>query len=143
MHASVPLLRRLLPLLSVAVLAAVVYDGWIFYSRWSGARDAERARQAEEARRARQTIDLMGGTDFRIINFYAVPQTIRRGSQARICYGVYGAKRVRVEPAVEDLHPGVSYCLQVAPRKDTAYKLIAEDGAGHSATASLVIKVVP
>lgn len=143
MHASVPLLRRLLPLLSIAVLAAVVYDGWIFYSRWSGAREAEKASQAEEARRARQTIDLMGGTDFRIINFYAVPQTIRRGSQARICYGVYGAKRVRVEPAVEDLHPGVNYCWQVAPRKDTSYKLIAEDGAGHTATASLVIRVVP
>ena len=139
----VRLARRVLPLVSVGVLAAVAYDGWIFYSRWRSSRDTEQARQAEEARRARQTIDLMGGTDFRIINFYAVPQTIRRGSQARICYGVYGAKRVRVEPAVEDLHPGVNYCWQVAPRKDTSYKLIAEDGAGHTATASLVIRVVP
>jgi len=142
MGESVRLLRRLLPLLSIAILAAVIYDGWIFYSRWSSAREAEQARQAEEARRARQTIDLMGGTDFRIINFYAVPQTVRRGSQARICYGVYGAKRVRIEPAVEDLHPAITYCFDVAPREDTAYKLVAEDGAGHTATASLVIKVL-
>jgi len=135
-------LRRLLPLLSFAVLAAVVYDGCIFYSRWTSARDAERARQAEEIRRARQAIDLLGGTDFRIINFYAVPQTLRRGRLALICYGAYHAKRVRIEPPVEDLHPAISYCFDVAPRKDTTYKLIAEDGAGHTATASLVISVI-
>jgi hypothetical protein len=138
----VPLLRRLLPLLGIGVLLAIAYDGWIFYSRWSNAREAERARQAEEARRARQTIDLLGGTDFRIINFYAVPQAIRRGDQARICFGVYGAKRVRIEPAVGDLHPAITDCLQVAPRHDTEYKLTAEDAAGHTVTASLAIKVV-
>src|ERR1017187_10008851 len=142
MRDSIRLLRRALPLVSVAVIAAVIYDGWSFYSRWRSARETEQARQAEEAHRARQTLDLIGGTDFRIINFYASPQVIRRGNQAKICFGVYGAKRVRMEPAVEDLHPAVSYCLQVAPRKDTAYKLIAEDGAGHAATASLVIRVV-
>jgi hypothetical protein len=95
MPEPIRLIRRVLPLVSLAVLAAVAYDGWIFYSRWSSAREAERERQAEEARRARQTIDLIGGTDFRIIDFYAVPQAIRRGNEARICFGVYGAKRVR------------------------------------------------
>lgn len=135
-------LRRLLPWVGVAVIAAVAYDGWTFYSRWRSTREIEQARQAEEARRARQTLDLIGGTDFRIINFYASPQVIRRGAQAKICFGVYGAKRVRMEPAVEDLQPALSYCLQAAPRKDTEYKLIAEDGAGHTATASLVIRVV-
>jgi hypothetical protein len=138
----VPLLRRVLPFVSIGVLMAVAYDGWIFYSRWSGAREADRARQAEEARRARQTLDLLGGTDFRIINFYAAPQVIRRGEQARICFGVYGAKRVRIEPAVGDVHPAVSDCLEVSPRQDTEYKLIAEDAAGHTASANLAIKVV-
>jgi len=142
MRDPVPLLRRLLPFLSIGVLAAVIYDGSIFYSRWSSAREAEQARQAEETRQARRAIDLPGGTDFRIINFYAVPQTVRRGSPVRICYGVFGAKRVRIEPKVEDLHPAISYCFDVAPRKDTAYKLIAEDGVGHTATASLAISVV-
>jgi len=138
----VRLLRRALPLVTVGVFAAIAYDGWTFYARWRSARDAEQARHAQEARRARQTLDLIGGTGFRIINFYAAPQAIRRGEQAKICFGVYGAKRVRLEPAVEDLHPAVSYCLQVAPQKDTGYKLIAEDGAGRTATASLEIKVV-
>jgi hypothetical protein len=144
MREPIGLIRRVLPLISIGVLAAVVYDGWIFYSRWRGAREGEQARQAEEARRARQTLDLIGGTAFRIINFYASPQVIRRGTQTQICLGVYGAKRVRIDPpVVAGLHPAVNYCLQVAPRKDTAYKLIAEDGAGHTATASLVIKVLP
>jgi hypothetical protein len=142
MRESVGLIRRVLPWLTIGVLAAMLYDGWIFYSRWRSVREGAQARRDEEARRARQTLDLMGGTDFRIINFYAAPQAIRRGAQTKICFGVYGARRVRIEPAVGDLHPAMSYCLQVAPRKYTEYKLIAEDGAGHTATASLVIKVV-
>ncbi len=142
MTGPVQLLRRALPLIGVAVLAAVAYDLWIFYSRWHSAREGERARQAEQARRDRETIDLLGGTDFRIINFYAVPKTIQQGSHARMCFGVYGAKRVRIEPEVGDVHPAVTECLDVAPQKDTEYKLTAEDGAGHTATANLSIKVV-
>jgi hypothetical protein len=143
MRESIGLLRRLLPLLSIGVLAAVIYDGWIFYSRWRSVREGEQARQAEETRRARQTIDLMGGTGFRIINFYASPQVIRRGTPTQICFGVYGAQRVRIDPPiVADLHPAVSYCHQVVPLKDTEYKLIAEDGAGHTAAASLTITVL-
>ncbi|MGO4885501.1 MAG: hypothetical protein ACLP59_32460 [Bryobacteraceae bacterium] len=142
MHGPVRLLRRALPILTIAVLAAVVYDGWIFYSRWRSAREGAQASQAAEARRAQQTIDMLGGTDFRIINFYASPRVIRRGSPAQICFGVYGAKRVRIEPEPGDVHPAIGDCLQVAPRKDTEYKLTAEDGGGKTVTASLAIKVV-
>ncbi|HXM43867.1 MAG TPA: hypothetical protein VN924_21720 [Bryobacteraceae bacterium] len=142
MRESIGLIRRVLPWLTIGVLAAMLYDGWIFYSRWRSVRRGEQARQEEQALRARQTVDLIGGTDFRIINFYAAPQGIRRGEQTKICFGVYGAKRVHIEPAVGDLHPAISYCLQVAPLKDTEYKLIAEDGVGHTATASLIIKIV-
>ena len=52
MHRPVRLLRRALPILTIAVLAAVVYDGWIFYSRWRSAREGAQASQAAEARRA-------------------------------------------------------------------------------------------
>jgi len=142
MPEPVQLLRRALPLVSAAVVIAVLYDAWVFYSRWSSARQAEQARQDEERRRA-GTIELPGGTNFRIINFYAVPQVIRRGGQARICFGVYGAKSVLLEPPVEALRPAITDCFEVAPRKDTEYKLIAEDGAGHTATARLAIKVAP
>lgn len=141
MTEPVHLVRRALPFVSVVVFAAVLYDGWTFYSRWRSAREAEQQQRDEEVRRARQSIDLLGGTGFRIINFYAAPQTIQRGGHANICYGVYGAKSVRMEPPVEALRPAITDCLQVAPHEDTAYKLIAEDGTGHTATASLTIKV--
>ena len=136
-------LRRALPYLSVAVAAAIAYDCWVFYSRWKSARDIEHARQAEEIRRARQTIDLLGGTDFRIITFYAAPQEIRRGESTRLCFGVYGAKHVRIEPDLGDVHPAINNCLTVTPRKDTLYKLTAEDSAGHTATETIRVKVKP
>jgi len=143
MRRPASLLRCALRVLSVAVAAAVAYDGWVFYSRWRNSREVERARQAEEIRRARQTLDAMGGTQFRIINFYAVPQVIHHGEAARICFGVYGAKRVHIEPGVGDVHPAMTDCLQVSPRKDTEYKLTAEDGAGHTVEQSLKIRVAP
>lgn len=141
MPEPVRLLRRALPFLSVVVLAAVLYDGWIFYSRWRSAREAREAARNAEVERARQTIDLMGGTGFRIVNLYASPQAIRRGQRARICYGVYGAKSARMEPPVEGVRPVYNDCVEVAPRQDTVYKLIAEDGAGHTATANVAIQV--
>jgi hypothetical protein len=143
MRGIVGILRRALPLLTMAVLAAVAYDGWIFYSRWRAARQGEEASRMAEAQRDQQTLDMLGGTQFRIINFYAVPQQIRRGSQARICFGVYGAKSVRIEPQPGDVHPAISNCIEVTPRRDTAYKLTAEDAGGKTVTASLMIKVSP
>ena len=138
-----PLLRKALPILFVATLAAVAYDGWFFYSRWHDARETERMRQAEEAKEARRTIDLLGGGQLTILNFYATPGTIRRGGRANICYGVYGAKSVRIEPPLEELHPAIAHCFQVSPSKSTEYKLFVEDGSGHTATQSFTLQVAP
>jgi len=136
-------LRRILPLLSVALFVAIAYDGWIFYSRWKNARDTRQAEQAEEARRDRQTIDMLGGTTFRILTFYASPQAIRRGQPSQLCYGVYAAKQVRIEPEVGEVHPAINHCLEVTPNHDTQYKLTADDGAGHTVTQTVAVKVTP
>jgi hypothetical protein len=136
-------LRRILPLLSVVLAAAIAYDGWIFYARWKNARDARQAEQAEESRRDQQTIDMLGGTSFRILTFYASPQTIRRGQPAQLCYGVYAAQQVRIEPEVGDVHPAINHCLEVTPSRETQYKLTAEDGAGHTVTQTIAVKVMP
>jgi len=143
MTRPVNLLRRALPFLSVALVAAIAYDGWIFYGRSKSVRDAERARQQEETRRARETIDLLGGTSFRIINFYAAPQTVRRGQSTRLCFGVYAAKLVRIEPGLGNVHPAINQCLAVTPHRDTLYKLTAEDAAGNALTQSVQVKVIP
>jgi hypothetical protein len=136
------LLRRATPYLSALLLAAVAYDAWVFYSRWSSSRQAQRAEQAREAEDARKTLDALGGGGLKILTFYAAPGAIRRGDHASLCYGVTGAQNVRLEPAIAALHPALSYCLQVAPEKNTEYKLIAEDAAGHTATATVTIQVV-
>lgn len=132
----------MLPYFTVVLLAAVVYDGWVFYSRWSDARQAERTRQEKEATDAKRTLDLLGGGGLKIVSFYASPGTIRPGEHASLCYGVTGAKSVRIEPAIEELHPALSYCMQVAPAKSTGYKLFAQDAAGNSVTSTVTIQVI-
>ncbi|HLM98468.1 MAG TPA: hypothetical protein VK335_04265 [Bryobacteraceae bacterium] len=138
----VSLLRRMLPFFTVVLLAAVAYDGWVFYSRWSDARQAERTRQEKEAAAAQRTLDLLGGGGLKILSFYATPGIIHPGEHASLCYSVTGAQRVRMEPVIDELHPALSYCTQVTPAKDTEYKLIAEDAAGHSTTTSVTLRVI-
>jgi hypothetical protein len=139
----VALLRRLLPFLAAAVVAAVLYDTWIFYSRWSYSRHAEQARQEKEASDARKTLEMLGGGQLKVLDFYASPALVKRGDHTDLCFGVSGARSVRLEPQVEDVHPALSHCMQVSPVADTAYKLIAEDAAGHRVTQSVTVKVVP
>lgn len=138
----VALLRRLLPFMAVAVAAAALYDAWIFYSRWSNARQAERARQEKEAGDARKTLEMLGGGQLKILDFYASPAAVKHGGHAILCFGVSGAKSVRIEPHVEDVHPALSHCMQISPGADTEYQLVAEDAAGHRATQSVAVKVV-
>jgi hypothetical protein len=136
-------LRQALPYLSVAAILAIAYDGWIFFSRWSGVREAQKAEQLKQAQDARHTLELLGGEQLKILDFYATPGAIRRGGRASICYGVNAAERVRIEPPVEQLHPALSHCIEVSPQRDTDYKLTAEDHAGHAVSERLTIKVGP
>jgi len=135
------LLRRLLPYFTLVIGIAALYDGWIFYSRWSSARAVEQQRAGAEADRDRKTIQMLGGDRLKILNFYASPPSIRAGSQSLICFGVNAAKNVRIDPPVEELHPALSHCFQVAPEHDTEYTLTAGDGAGHVVKQSLRIRV--
>ncbi len=135
------LLHRLLPYLAIVIVIAGLYDAWVFYSR--SRRDAEKSEAATQSEDARQTLEELGGDRLKILDFYAAPGTIRRGQQATICYGVNAANHVRIDPPVEDIHPAVSHCVQVAPARTTDYKLTAQDRSGHTATAMLTITVEP
>jgi hypothetical protein len=137
------LLRRTLPYLTVVIVIAAAYDGSIFYSRWRDARDGEKALAAKEAQDARRVSDALGGDRLKILDFYASPPTVRRGQPSTICYGVNAAASVRLDPPVEQLHPAFSHCFQVAPSRDTEYKLTAVDRAGNTLTQSLAIQVAP
>ena len=139
----VALLRKAMPYLLVAILVAAAYDGWVFYSRWRDKHATEQQEKVQEADDAKRTIDRLGGGQLKILHFYASPSPLRRGTPATMCFGVYGAKSVRIEPLSDELHPAVSHCMQVSPLKSTEYKLVAEDGAGHTATQSITLQVAP
>jgi hypothetical protein len=134
-------LRRLLPLLTVVVLIAVAYDGWVFYNRRQWQRDVERARADAEAERDRKAIAAIGGGAFGIRDFYAAPTVIRPGQPAKICYSVFGAATLRLDPPVAEVYPALTHCIQATPQQTTEFTLTAADAAGHTATSKLVLKV--
>ena len=137
----ISLVRRMLPVVGALIAVAGIYDAVIFYTRWNDARQAARQRADAEAKHEQSIVDTLGGDGLKIIAFYASPGVVNRGGRSEICYGVTGAKTVRIEPPVGEVWPALSRCLQASPSKDTDYKLTAEDGAGHSATQTLPIKV--
>lgn len=134
-------LRKITPFVSVAILIAALYVGWIFYSRWSSAKDAERASKAKDVERAQDTLDRLGYGQFKILNFYASPGVVEPGGASNICYGVSGAKKVTLDPPVAHVYAAVSTCFQVKLKKSTQYTLTIDDGAGHTKSESFEIRV--
>ena len=131
------------PLLYTSILLgiALLYVGWVFFSRWQQNRETERKAVEEKRAADQQAVEMLGGNQFTILNFYASPGEIRRGETAQLCYGVSNAKTVRLEPQTSPVWPSYNRCVDVAPQKDTTYTLTAEDAAGHVKTATVVVKV--
>jgi len=137
---GIPLIRRLLPFSTAALVLALLYAAWTFYSRWNRNRSIEQAAEAEKARANAEIVRKYAG-DLQILSFYTTAGTIRRGEKTLLCYGVVSAARVRIDPGVEPLKPSLSRCVEVSPAADTSYTLTAEDDKGHSVTASLPVRV--
>lgn len=133
--------RRLTPILLIVIAAALIYDGSVFYTRYKANRDAAQAQAEREAAQRKKALDAIGGGGLKIVSFYAAPGTIARGTHTELCYGVVGAKTVKLEPPVDEVWPALSRCVQAAPRKDTEYKLIAQDEQGHSTSETVTVKV--
>lgn len=125
-------LRRVLPYTTAGVVVALIYAGWTFYSRSEETRKMEREAAAKKLAFDQKTLDMIG-TDLKITQFYA--------TGTLVCYGVANAKSVRIEPAIEEITPSLSRCIQASPQKTTGYTLTAEDGAGHSVSQTIVVKV--
>jgi len=133
--------RNTLLYTSILLVAAMAYSGWVISSRRQEAREVERRAKERERAEAAHTFEMLGGGNFEILNFYAVPGVIRRGDSAQLCYGVSNAKTVRLEPQSSEVWPSQSRCVEVSPKKDTTYTLIAEDGHGNTRTSSLTVTV--
>lgn len=134
-------LRKLLPYTSVGLLFAILYVGWVFYSRWQSAREAERAAQSQQAEQDRKVVELYGNGGLKVLSFYANPGILHRGEKTLLCYGVANAKTVELDPPVEKLWPSLNRCFEVAPVRETRFTLRASDTQGRTATESLVVQV--
>lgn len=136
------LARRTLPFAGVLIAAIAIYDGSIFYSRWSATRNAQAAAADKEKEQARATLRVLGPDGLKITSFYATPGAIRPGDKATVCYGVQDAAAVQLDPPVVSVWPSPTRCFDVSPRRDTQYKLTAQDARGHTESADFTLHVV-
>ncbi len=125
-----------------ATLAAVFWSGWILAERYRARRawETERDRIANPAP-SEQFNRTYGGSDLKILNFYAAGGIESAGQPRLLCYSVLNAKSVRMDPPVPDLYPTLSRCVEVRPEKETRYTLTAENAAGMAVSASVVVHV--
>jgi cbb3-type cytochrome oxidase subunit 3 len=130
---------------STLLLIALVYVGGTFYMRREQNREIEKraadAAAAKERTNDAQTVEQLGGTEFKILNFYATPGLVHPNETVQLCYGVSNAKTVKLEPQTNFVWPSVSRCVDVNPKKTTDYTLTIEDGNGNSKTSTLTVLV--
>jgi len=129
----------------IAILLAALYSGGVIFSRWrdnqSLKREAAAKNTAAEQTEARRSVEALGGSQFGILTFYAMPGAIHRGETTQLCYGVSNAKKVNLAPDAGPVWPSYSRCITAAPKEDTTYTLTAEDSHGNIKTARVFIVV--
>jgi hypothetical protein len=128
---------------STLLIIALIYVGGTFFIRRRQDRDIEQraAAAAKERTDDERTVEQLGGSEFKILNFYATPPVVHAGETAQLCYGVSNAKTVKLEPQTNAVWPSVSRCVEVTPKKTTEYTLTIEDGNGNSKTSTLTVRV--
>jgi hypothetical protein len=136
------LLRRLQVYLTAAMVIAILYAGWVFLNRRSGGR-RNAATDMEQTAREAEWQRLYGGSDVKILQFYAREANLIEGDKSVICYGVLNAKSVRMEPAVPGVSTALNKCVEIEPVRDTRYTLIAEGHDGRMVSESFVLGVKP
>jgi hypothetical protein len=138
-------LRNLWLGFAAVVAIVLIYIGYTFWSRHT--ENADLANREQQARAAEQresdaaAVEQLGGSDFKILAFYASPGIIHRGDTVEMCYGVSNAKTVALDPPDARVWPSANRCMQVTPRKTTTYTLTIDDGTGKTATQQLTIQV--
>ena len=139
------IVRRMWQVFGALVAVILLYTAYTFWSRWQENQDLAAKQKAAQAAAQREdaekTYETLGGSDFKIISFYASPGVIHRGDTVEMCYSVSNAKSVKLDPPEANVWPSSDRCVQVSPKKSTTYTLTADDGKGSSKTATLTIEV--
>jgi hypothetical protein len=130
---------------SAVLIIAIFIVAWILFSRWEENRTidnrAKKERTQKQLEQDRIALEMLGGKELAIQNFYATPGEIRRGQTVQLCYGVANAKTVTLEPQPNLVWPSYSRCVDVTPTKSTVYTLAIADAAGHIKIQTLEVKV--
>lgn len=130
-------------LLRLTLLAAFVYLAFVFGNRLLEYRRRDFAAEREAARANSAFLKNYGGSDLRILQFYARDGHLIEGRSTVICYGVLNAKAVRIEPKVDGVSPSLNRCVEISPLHETTYTLTAEGTDGRTASSSFTLPVVP
>jgi hypothetical protein len=136
-----PFSKKLLPFTSALVVIALLYVGYIFYSRRQEQKDADRQTAEKQAAENRKVAELYGGDELKILNFYATAGPLHKGETAQLCYSVSNAQKVTIEPDVHEVPESYSNCVKIAPKKDTVYTLSATSKKGDTQQVQLTMRV--
>ena len=127
---------------AVVLFLGAIYVGWVFYSRWEANQELQRKAAERERAQNQQTFEAMGGNRFEILSYSADPTAIDAGEKSSLCYSVSNAKTVKIDPPAEEpIWPAFQRCVRVSPRKTTTYTLTIDDGAGHTKSAMVEVRV--
>lgn len=137
--------RTMWQVFGAIVAIILLYTAYTFWARWQENQDLsakqKAAQEAAQREDAQKTYDTLGGSEFKIVSFYASPGTMHRGDTVDMCYGVSNAKSVKLDPSDANVWPSNDHCLQISPKKTTTYTFTADDGKGNTKTATLTIEV--
>ncbi|MGD0620523.1 MAG: hypothetical protein ABSB67_23055 [Bryobacteraceae bacterium] len=133
--------RTLLPWTSVLLVLALLWTGWVFLSRHRDIVEAQREAAERVARADQQTLSQLGGDRLTVLDFYASPGAIHRGTHVSLCYGVSNAVSVLIEPDLGSWKPAISRCIDIEPKRTTSYTLTAKSASGQTETATAKVIV--
>ncbi len=129
-------------LLRISLIVAAAYTGWVFLNRYLSHHPATRAvEDPAQAQRNSEFAKIYGGSEVKILHFYARDGNLTQGSPTVLCYGVLNAKAVRIDPPVEGVSPALNRCVEIAPLAGTRYTLTAEGADGRTVNESFVLQV--
>jgi hypothetical protein len=135
-------LKKILPYTTVALVIAVLYVAYVFYSRHESDVEAEARIEAQKQEARERTLHtVFGDGEIKFSQFTIDTQSLKRGETARLCYGVENATAVKLDPPIEQLKPTYLHCMDISPKVTTKYTITAEDGKGHSKSESLTLPV--
>src|SRR5581483_2623076 len=126
----------------LAVAIAVLYVGWVFYSR----HERQKASEAELAKQKQQKIErenrqIFGSGEIQFTTFSADSGVLRPGQTTQLCYGIVNAVRVEIDPPIEQAKPTYHHCVEIAPKATTTYTIKATDAKGNTKPESLTVQV--